>query len=76
MSFQPYNYKVKFCASCKSSNIVYLITCRRCGLPYVGETRQPLHARVDGHWYDILHRKTDVSSVAEHFNSTVHLESE
>ena len=26
------DYKVKFCASCKSSNIVYLIRCRRYGL--------------------------------------------
>ena len=65
-------FKVKFRASCKSSNIVYLITCRRCGLQYVGETSQPLHARIRGHRSDIMHRRTDVSPVAEHFNSGAH----
>ena len=66
------SYKVKFHASCKSSNIIYLITCRRCGLQYVGETSQPLHARINGHRSDIVHRRTDVFPVAEHFNSGAH----
>ena len=63
---------VKFRASCKSSNIVYLITCRRCGLQYVGEKSQPLHVKINGHRWDISHRRTDVSHVAEHFNSSAH----
>ena len=62
--------KVKSRASYKSSNIVYLTTCRRCGLQYVGEMSQPLHARIDGHWSDITHWRTDVSAVAEHFNTS------
>ena len=65
-------FQVKFHASGKSSNIVYLITCRRCGLQYVGETSQPLHARINGHRSDIMHRRTDVSLVAEHFNRGAH----
>ena len=69
-------FKVKFRASCKSSNVIYLITCRRCGLQYVGETGQALHMRVNGHRYDISHRRTDESPVAEHFNSDAHLESD
>ena len=69
-------FKVKFRTSCKSSNIVYLITCRRCGLQYVGETSQPLHARINGHRFDITHRRTDVSPVADHFNSGAHSESD
>ena len=51
-------YKVKFRASCRSSNIVCLITCRRCSLLYVGETSQPLCVRVNGHRWDITHRRT------------------
>ena len=31
------SFKVKIQASCKSSNVIYLITCRRCGHQYVGE---------------------------------------
>ena len=65
-------YKVRFRTSCKSPNIVYLITCRRCGLQYVGETSQPLHAKINSHQSDITHQRTDVSPVAEHFNSGAH----
>ena len=66
------SFKVKFRASCKSSKNFYLITCRRCGLQYVGETSQPLHARISGHWSDIAHWRTDASPVTEHFNSGAH----
>ena len=46
-----------------------------CGLQYVGEMGQPLHARVNSHQFDIMHQGTDVSLVAEHFNGGKHLES-
>ena len=39
-------FKLKLRASCKTSNVIYLIQCRRCGLQYVGETGQPLHSRM------------------------------
>ena len=65
-------FKVKFNASCKSSSVVYLITCRRCGQQYVGETGQPLHCRINGHRYAIAHRRTDDSPVAEHFCNGSH----
>ena len=42
------SFKVKIRASCKSSNVIYLIMCRRCGQLYVGETGQPFHLRVNG----------------------------
>jgi len=35
--------------SCSSSNIIYLITCNRCKLQYVGETLQTLKKRMNGH---------------------------
>ena len=65
-------FKVKTKASCKSSNIIYLIECRRCGQQYVGETEQPLHRRINSHRYDITHRRTDESPVAQHFNGDAH----
>ena len=43
--------KMKFVASCKSSNIVYVITCRRYEQHYVGETGQLLHRRVNNYRY-------------------------
>ena len=51
---------------------VQLITYRRCDLRYMGE---PLHARVSGHHFDIIHQRTDVSPVSEQFTSEAHLES-
>ena len=65
-------FKMKFAASCKSSNIVYLISCRRCGHQYVGETGQQLHCRINSHRYDIRQRRTEESPVAKHFNSAGH----
>ena len=35
--------------NCSTSNCMYLITCCRCGLQYVGETVQSLRDRFSGH---------------------------
>ena len=35
--------------NCSTSNCIYLITCCRCGLQYVGETVQSLRDRFSGH---------------------------
>ena len=48
------NFKKKFATSSKSANIVYLITCRRCGQQHVGESGQPLHCRINTHYHNIM----------------------
>ena len=58
-------FEMKIKASCKSSNIIYLITCRRCGQNYVGKTGQLLHHRRNGHCHDIMQGRTEVSPVAD-----------
>ena len=65
--------KIKVNASCKWSNVIYLITCGSCGEQYVDETQQELHCRINGHRYDIAHKRTKESPVAEHFNGAAHL---
>ena len=65
-------FKVKFQASCKSPDVIYLITCRRCGLQYVGETGQPLHIQINNHCFNIAHQRTEDSPVAEHFTNGEH----
>lgn len=35
--------------SCKSKNLIYVLTCRVCSVQYVGETEQALSARMNGH---------------------------
>ena len=80
-SFMRWNFVPPVLTKC--SNIVYLITCRRCGLQNVGlVSRSPRRSQTlalqvllretnsGGHRSDITHRRTDVSPVAEHFNSS------
>ena len=54
----------------RSSNTVYLITCRRCGQQYVGETGQ--HHRINSHRFDAKQRWTEESPAVEHFNGERH----
>ena len=66
------HFKLKLCTSCKTSNVIYLIHCRRFGLQYVGETRQALHYRTNSHRFNITHSRIDESPMAAHFNSEGH----
>ena len=53
--------------NCLSSNIVYLISCRVCGVQYVGETSRSASVRWAEHLYKI--RKGDQSQlIYSHFN--------
>ncbi len=53
--------------TCKTENVIYLITCKICGLQYVGETEK-LHTRINLHRSDWMTRKLYRSQVAEHFS--------
>jgi len=63
------NYPSSF--SCKSRHVIYLITCQSCGVQYVGQTKQPLHCRLNGHRQSVQknHLNTYLSN---HFNSSNH----
>ena len=39
--------------TCKTSNIIYCVTCTKCHDQYIGETEQELHCRQSGHLSDI-----------------------
>ena len=52
--------------NCQSSNLIYLITCKHCGIHYVGQTKNLILTRIQGHYQD-LKTKND-TSVARHFN--------
>ena len=67
---------MKFTASFKSSNIIYLITCRRSGQQYVGKSGQPLYRRLNYHHFNISHRRSEESPVAEHFTGDGHSEAD
>ena len=65
-------FKLKLHASCKTSNVIYLIQCRRCGHQYVGETEQPLRSQINSHRFNIVHSRTDESPVVADFTSEGH----
>ena len=61
-------------ANCKTSHVIYLITCKRCKAQYVGQTKQPVSKRMNSHRFDINNFSDPAFStyVATHFNSDNH----
>ena len=60
--------------NCKTSHVIYLITCKRCKAQYVGQTKQPVSKRMNSHRFDIRSFMDPSWStyVATHFNSNNH----
>lgn len=56
--------------NCKSTNIIYLITCSYCNLQYVGQTSRSLADRINNHLSCIRTRKD--TTIAAHFNLPHH----
>ena len=52
--------------NCQSANIVYAITCKNCGIQYVGQTLERLMDRFQGHSGDIDNNRD--KPVGRHFN--------
>ena len=51
---------------CKTRNVVYLITCKSCSKQYVGETKDPLNIRINGHRSSIYTNDQE-SPIGPHF---------
>ena len=64
-------YSAKTNISCQSSNLVYCITCKRCGTQYVGQTKRRLMDRFQDHFHKI-NRNIQNSDIGTHFNSNQH----
>ena len=52
--------------NCQSSNLIYVIACNSCGKQYVGQTKNRLLTRFQGHFNDIAHDGNTM--VARHLN--------
>ena len=61
-------FVIKQRITCKTANLVYCITCKKCRAQYIGETEQELHARQRGHLSDIRLNKAGLPYV-KHFRS-------
>ena len=64
--------KLRRNTSCKTTNVVYLITCTKCGKQYVGETGDYVNQRMNGDRDYWKHKRFERSPVAEHFCSLEH----
>ena len=49
-----------------TKNCIYLITCNKCNLQYVGETRNTIADRLNQHRYNIKNAK-EMSLIVQHF---------
>ena len=52
--------------NCQSSNLIYLITCKNCSVQYVGQTKNRLITRFQGHHFDIQNQND--TTVSRHYN--------
>lgn len=52
-----------------TKNCVYLIYCIRCGVKYVGETRNSLSTRMVQHRYNVRHKRETSTLLVRHFLS-------
>ena len=57
--------------TCKSGNLVYLITCRQCKMQYVGQTYRTIQERFQGHFNDISNNRF-WKAMGEHYNKSNH----
>lgn len=53
----------------QSTNCVYLIFCVKCGMQYVGETKNSISLRMTQHRYNIKNRRERQTPLVEHFIS-------
>lgn len=53
----------------QSTNCVYLIFCVKCGIQYVGETKNSISLRMTQHRYNITNRRERQTPLVEHFIS-------
>ena len=66
------SFEIKRSFTCVSSCVVYVITCLKCDVLYVGETCRSLRDRKNDHFSDIRCKRTKNKPVAEHFCSSPH----
>lgn len=67
---KPTAYRIRHSMSCKSTNVIYLITCNKCKKQYVGNTSKQLNTRINHHRSNILNKRS--TYIAQHFNLPDH----
>ena len=53
------------------SNLIYAITCKKCGIQYIGQTMLRLRDRFEGHFGDVNHARQE-KNVGRHYSKPGH----
>ena len=53
---------------CRSSNVIYLLHCRKCNIQYVGKTENPFNIRLNNHHHGANHPTEETIPAAKHFS--------
>ena len=69
-NFTNKRYPIQEHLTCESSNIIYLISCKKCPKQYLGESKNKLRTRFNAHRSDIKLKKD--KPVSNHFNLDDH----
>ena len=64
------SFTIKHSFDCSNRNVIYALTCLKCGLLYIGETGDRLGKRFRDHVRDVKNKRTD-RTVSVHFNNCV-----
>ena len=64
------DFKINLPFTCQDHNVVYVITCTKCNIQYVGETKRTLNERMRDHCSSI--RTNKEHPVATHFSTNNH----
>jgi len=56
---------------CTTASVIYIISCKKCGAQYIGQTRNTMRERLYGHLADIR-TQNQVKPVSKHFTSNNH----
>ena len=61
------SFEIRSNLNCNSSNLIYVISCIKCNIHYIGQTQNPLRIRLSKHISDINTQKD--TNISKHFNS-------
>ncbi|XP_060556022.1 uncharacterized protein LOC132716717 [Ruditapes philippinarum] len=64
-------FHIKGTYDCNSSSLIYLITCNKCGIQYVGQTGNTIRERLYGHFADIKNAN-NYKPVSRHYTTHEH----
>lgn len=66
-----HSYKIKEWTTCSSTNVIYLVSCYKCNVQYVGSTCNSFKVRFRNHKSAMINNK-NTCEVAIHFNQAAH----